>query len=215
MEEFILGLTQAGKTRVSPQSSEKKIRYAAGPQLRKLFPVLEKQADPKFEKAASGFSYAAEIAFVIFSALIIIEIFVNNPRVLLGLHSARALAFLIIAVLTAYSISRGISVPEVRIQFYFVELLIILGINIAALIVQSIRFSGARKRGELVTFSGVITFLIPAAMTLFNFYLLGQQIYRFRLGKRTTPINSLFTLLMSGVMSVMSMAAVKRNYELL
>ncbi len=175
--------------------------------LRKWIPLLQKEADPKFARAASGINYASQVVFVLFSALIIVEIFVKHPRALIALHSARFLALLTVAILTMYSIYRGQSIPELRIEFYIAELLILMGVNIAALVINSIHAS--ERKGPL-QWSDYFNIGIPAALVLTNLGFLGQELYRLRLGKRTSPINSIFTLVMAGFSAYMSAGTLKK-----
>lgn len=192
-----------------------KVRRVAPASLERMLPVLKRAPDPKFRQAGLGIAYTTEVLFTVFSALVLVELFVRNPRALLVMHSLRFIAFVTVALLTMYSMYRGVSVPEVRIQFYFVELLVVLAINIAALIVLSIRLADKRANQGRVSASDVLGIMVPAGLTLFNLYLLGQQVYRYRLGKRTTPINTLFTLLMSVFLAGLSGLAIKRNYDAL
>lgn len=203
-----------GPKRVTEYDADgNKVRHVAPEALERMFPVLKRAPDAKFRNAGLGIAYTTEVLFTVFASLVLVELFVRDPRALLAMHTARFIAFVTTAILAAYSIYRGVSVPEVRIQFYFLELLIVLAINIAALVVVSRRLAEKRATGQPTSIGDVVTILIPAAFVLFNMYLLGQQVYRFWLEKRTTPINTLFTLLMSVFLAGMSAMAMKRNYE--
>jgi hypothetical protein len=184
-------------------------KYQQPEALKKLFPVLRKEADPEFARAASGINYASQVVFVLFSALIIVEIFVKQPRALLIMHSARFVALMTVVILTMYSIYRGQSIPELRIEFYIAELLVLMGVNIATLVINSIHAS-ERPTGQPLQWSDYFNIGVPAALILTNLGFLGQELYRFKLGKRTSPINSIFTVAMAGFSAYMSVKGALR-----
>jgi hypothetical protein len=183
--------------------------------MRRLFPVLDSEKNEKFTKIAEGFGYTTEIIFTVFTALILIEIFVREPKILMGLHSLRATFLFLVAGMTLFSISKGHSIPEVSIYFYFGELLLVLGIIISSLVISSVRLDERRRQKIKTTIGDVTSILILVLFTLFNGYILGKEIYRYYLGKRHTPVNTIFTLIMALFSAVMSIKAIIFNRKLL
>ena len=184
-------------------AAKPKIRKPSA-QMQKMFPVLAKEANPQFAKAATGFTYTTETIFTLFSALMLIQLFVTNPKLLIGMNGAKAVAMLTVFIMSAYSIYQGHSVPEVHISYYMAELLVVLALNISVLVINSINLAKKRKRGKATTAFDVFGILVPAGFTAFNTYLLGQQLYRLKLGKRMTPVSQIFTMTMSGFVMIMS-----------
>lgn len=184
--------------------------------MRRLFPILGQEKDEKFTKVAEGFGYTTEIIFTVFTALILVGLFVRDPKILIGLHSLRATFLFLVAGMTLFSISKGHSIPEVSIYFYFVELILVLGIIISALAVGSVQLAERRRQaGYKITIGDITSILILIAFTLFNGYILGKEIYRYYIGKRDTPVNTIFTLIMAIFSAVMSIKTVRDNRKLL
>jgi cation transport ATPase len=175
----------------------------------------------KYEKHAARFAYTGEIVFTVFASLVIIELFVRNPKVLLTLHSTRAVAMLAVALLTVYNMYRGYVYPEVDIRFYTVELLVLIAINIAALVVTSMRLAEKRQqvdpegRPVSVGAGDIVPVVFAGGLFLMNASLLAQQFYRYRLGKRETPVASFFTLLMALVLAAASGNTIKGHVKTL
>ena len=154
--------------------------------------------------------------FTLFSVLVIIELFVTNPTAIVTLESLRLAGMSATAFLTAFNLYKGYGFPTVNIKFYLAELLIALAINIAAIVVTSSRLSNKFKSGQPWTWSDAFAIAVPAGFTAFNFYLLGKETYRAAfLKKKTTPINSVFTLLMAVFILGFSGLTISKNAKLL
>lgn len=194
----------------------KKRAYSAT--LQRVLPVLGREADPKFAKVATGFTYASQTIFVLFSALIFVELFVSNTTALALVHGARSLSLLTVALMTAFFVAKGHGIPELRVEFNVATLLVLMAVNIAVLTIQSIRVRDERRRAEQQppkwTLSQVGKIAAPAALILFNMFLLGRQAYRIRwLGKRTTPISLLFTFLSAVLSAGVSANEVRKRVQ--
>jgi len=164
----------------------------------------------KYAKPVARFAYTAEVVFLLFASLVLIELFVRDRTALLAVHSSRIVSMLAVALLTIYNMYRGYVYPEVDIRFYVVELLVVLAINIAALVVSSIRISEKRQRNEPIGMGDIAAVGLAGALIVMNTALLGQQWYRWRLGKRETPVASFFTLVMAVVLAAASGNSIRR-----
>lgn len=180
-----------------------KIRKASET-LQAMFPVLRKDIDPKFAKGALRIAYTSETLLTLFASLIVIELFVKKPQVIIGVHAVRMVGVLIILVVTCYSVFRGFQAPEVSIGFYFVELTVVLLIMIAAVVISAVRVSEKKKQRLPVSGGDIFSLVVPSLLVLLNILLVGQQIYRFKLGKRTTPTSSIFTIIVTAVLFILS-----------
>lgn len=189
-------------------------RREQSPLLKSLFPVLSKEKDANFAYS-SQVAYTGEVLFTVFSALVLVELFIRDPRVLFALSSTRALGLLAVSLLSAYNISRGYSIPEVSISFYTAELLVWFAVNMVILVIQAIRLrerfspptgpTGPTQSSSSWTWSDVALVGVPAALVVYNGALIGQQIYRSRwLGKTTSPLNMVFQLSMALFVSGMA-----------
>ena len=179
--------------------------------LRKIAPkVFARERNEQMTHVSEKLTYSTEIMFVIFSAVAIIDIFVSNKTGLIITHAFRAVALCIVAVIAAFLLYEGVGIPEVRIEFYIAEIAIITVVVIITLIIQSVSLHRNRKNTSYkIGFSDVIGILVPSCLTLFNFYVLGKELYRLiLLGKNFTPVNTLFTIIVAVATAVMSIITI-------
>jgi hypothetical protein len=206
----LLSTKKSSEYYTAPDGTQMKVRKASA-RMQELFPMLKKDIDPTFFKHALRITYTTESLLTIFSAIIIIELFVKNPTFLIAVHSIRILGVIIILGLTAYNLFRGYQSPEVSIRFYFAELLIVLGLVTAAMIIQAVRIHKNKQENKPTTAGDIVTIVVPTLLIIFNIIILGQQIYRVKLGKTRTPISSLFTLALCFVLMIVSSANIASN----
>lgn len=184
--------------------------------LRDLHPIFSIEPDPQFKPHAHRIAYAGEILFTVFTSLIIIELFVKSPTALVAMESLRLAGMLGVTFITIFNMFKGYGFASVDIRFYIAELLVALAVNIAAVVITSKRLAEKRDQQTPTSLSDYVSIAVPAGFTLFNLYLLGKETYRFAfLKKKTTPINSVFTLLMSMSLVVFSGVTLERNARIL
>lgn len=176
--------------------------------LRKMLPVLNKDQDATFNNTATRLAYMNEIIFTVATATVLINILVSNKQFLRRTHSLRATILFLVAGLSVMAIVRGHSMPIVNIYFYLAECLIVVGIIVAGLVLESI------KLAQTPDTSHVIAVVIMIGFLLFNGYFLVKTLYRLiKLKKTVTPINNLMTLANAIIMGVMSVRSVYQNKE--
>ena len=174
--------------------------------LRNLLPILNKEMDINFKKQASRIAYSGEMIFTLFAALVLIPLFISNPKIILMLHSARILGLLTVSILSMYNIYRGYSIPEVNITFYMAQLFILLAISLVSLVVQSKSLS---KTSSKIAWLNVVA---TAGLAFYNIYLIAREAYRYRLGKTASPIDLVFNIMMAMGLSVTSALAIKNTF---
>lgn len=170
------------------------------------------------EKVAPNLVYGTEIIMTLFTAITLVDLLVANKYAIIAVHSVRVAVYITVVVMASIAIYRGFNNSQVNIYFYFVEAAIILALNIAILVIQSIYFGNKRNdKTHKIVISDVVALIIPTALTAFAIWLLVKQVYRYRLvrdvPKRTTPINMAFTLAVATLLSVMSIITITRKIK--
>lgn len=170
------------------------------------------------EKAAPNFVYMTEIIMTVFTAITLVDILVKNKIVIIAVHSVRILFYAVVIVMAAIAIFHGLNKSQVNIYFYFVEVAILLALNIAILVIQSVYFANKKKDQKYaIRLTDVISILIPILLTVFTLWLLAKQIYRYQLvratPKRTAHISMTFTIVVSSLLIFLSMITIWRKIK--
>lgn len=178
--------------------------------LRKVAPaVFDRKKNEELIGVADKITYVTEIVFVVFLLITILNIFIKNKDEIIRIHTTRASVFTLVAGIAAFLLYHGLSIPEVNIWFYILEIILIIIILVATLVAQSEQLS-QKPTPEVSDIFGI---LISCSLLIFNFYVFGKEIYRLYIGKDTTPINTVFTFVTAISLSLISIITIYKTYN--
>lgn len=213
-----------GNIKAGPREAQFRKRYNQS-MFNKILPhdALDKfhnHEKETFSKTADATTYAIEVIFMIVMVLAFINLITSNKKALITVHALRAFILLLIVVLAIILIAMGYSVPDVSIYFYIIELLVIIGITTVTLVIQSIALHKKRNpeikaSADIISSSvpqsttgDIIAIVVSSLLIVLNLYLLGVTGYRYYIGKRYTPLNTVITILTALAMAGTSIKSI-------
>lgn len=210
--------------KVGPREAQPRKRYNQS-MFNKILPhdALDKfhnHEKETFSKTADATTYTIEIIFMIVMVLAFINLITSNKKAIISVHAIRAFILLLIVVLSIILIAMGYSVPDVKIYFYIIELLVIIGITTVTLVMQSIalykkKYPNIKASADIISSSvpqsttgDIIAIVVSSLLIVLNLYLLGVTGYRYYIGKRYTPLNTVITILTALAMAGTSIKSI-------